>query len=346
MRETISDETSLAGSGPRSAGQLPVGQLPAGQLPAGHQGNSVVGSDVQNRVPDGDDRTGQRHPAEPASARTASGEREPLAARFHLAIFDDHLRSVELVEGTIVVGRSHTNHLKLNDTLLSRKHCSLTARAGGITLVDLNSSNGTFVNGEKVGTRELRKDDIIELGKTVMVVFDGNSWGRGEGLMNLRNPVKAQELIQRLREGEVERVGGKSRSSVPGIRGQKGLTDPERAFLRWLEQGENRLLPGLVADYLTHKLVSLLVRNSKTVRAAFTAVLEGMMRPEFFARFQETQDLRRAIVDLVESELQDLRRDEIDPAEDDRGLLEDPDGIGDPGGLSVVGEDTPAGSGD
>ena len=59
--------------------------------------------------------------------------------------------------------------------------------------------------------------------------------------------------------------GDAARAERAVVRARKGLTESERSYLRWLERGETRLLPGLVTDYLTHKLVSLLVRNSKPV---------------------------------------------------------------------------------
>lgn len=254
-------------------------------------------------------------PSQPAADSGAS-------SRFFLGIFDDHLRGQPVTDGTLLIGRSKGNHLQLHDHLLSRKHCSLSLSGERLTLVDLNSSNGTYVNGERIGTRELAMDDIIELGKTVMVVYDGSSWGRGEGLMDLRNPLKAQELIHSLHDERILPAGpGDERQRTRnGVRARKGLTESERAFLRWLERGETRLLPGLVTDYLTHKLVSLLVRNSKPVRSAFTTVLEEMMRPQFFQRFGSIEELRQGIEEIVEQELNDLREE---PEESpDRGLLE------------------------
>jgi len=242
--------------------------------------------------------------------------------RYHLAIFDEGLRSIEIGDGTLLIGRSKRNQLTLDDTLLSRKHCSLTCRDGSLSLTDLNSSNGTFVNGERIGSRDLQLDDVVELGKTVLVVFDGTSWRRGEGLVNLRNPVKAQELVQRLREGGIPKSSGPTASAaLDGIRDHKGLSDSERACLKWLERGEDRLLPDLVADYLTHKLVALLVRNSSNVRAAFTVVLEEIMRPEFFQRFGEHGEFREAIRELVAQELDELRAEDCPADPEDRGWL-------------------------
>ena len=172
-------------------------------------------------------------------------EAPATSRKLYLAIFDDTLRRVPIGEGTLILGRSRDVHLRIHDHLLSRKHCAITRSGETAILSDLNSSNGTYVNGEKIGTRTLQVDDIIEFGKTVLVMFDGEGWNRGDGLMNLRNPVKAQELVQRLREGGVglDVLGEPAAPRDSGVRPQKGLTGDERAFLSWLEQGERQLLP-------------------------------------------------------------------------------------------------------
>lgn len=255
-----------------------------------------------------------------SAAASGPGSR---SARYHLAVFDDHLRSLPLAEGTILVGRSKHNQLPLRDDLLSRKHCSITLSGDELTLVDLNSSNGTYVNGEQVDTRILQRDDIIELGKTVLVVFDGRCWERGEGLLNLRNPVKAQKLVQRLREGSVARGqiesgpgSSSAKSKDGGVRGHKGLSESERGFLRWLERSEGDVLPQLVSDYLAHKLVSLLVRNSRTVRAAFTGVLEELMDPAMWSDVSDPTEFRATVLRLVREELAAIRAQPAAPSAD------------------------------
>ena len=278
---------------------------------------------------------------ENASSAAATKASRPRASEFHLAIFDDCLRSVPLVDGTLLVGRGKSNHLQLHDGLLSRKHCSLTTSKGNLTLVDLNSSNGTYVNGERIGTRELRIDDIVELGKTVLVVFDGTAWRRGDGLMNLRNPVKAQELVQRLSEAgrgvpRADQVATGPKKN--GVRSRKGLDDLEKACLRWLERGETRVLPDMIANYLSHKLVSLLCRNSAPIRSAVTAVMEEMLRPELYQQVGTWDELQETIRERVATELRDLREEDLAEGLDlaseldrSRDLLElDEDEPGDP----------------
>ncbi len=115
-----------------------------------------------------------------------------------LMIFDDRVRGLDLPGHAIIVGRSKRVDVPISDRILSRKHCSIIPMESGCTIVDLKSQNGTFVNGSRIDKAELEYDDVIEIGETVIVILDTDSWERGEGLTRLRNPVKAQDLIQRI----------------------------------------------------------------------------------------------------------------------------------------------------
>tara|TARA_B000000460_G_scaffold236831_2_gene199146 strand:+ start:187 stop:852 length:666 start_codon:yes stop_codon:yes gene_type:complete len=115
-----------------------------------------------------------------------------------LMIFDDRVRGLDLPEHAIIVGRSKRVDVPISDRILSRKHCSIIPMESGCSIVDLKSQNGTFVNGSRIDKAELEYDDVIEIGETVIVILDTDSWERGEGLTRLRNPVKAQDLIQRI----------------------------------------------------------------------------------------------------------------------------------------------------
>ncbi|GIW72503.1 MAG: hypothetical protein KatS3mg102_2045 [Planctomycetota bacterium] len=64
----------------------------------------------------------------------------------------------------LVVGRSHRADVAIDDPLLSRQHCRLEARAGGIFVVDLGSANGTYVNGVRCAEARLGPGDELRLG--------------------------------------------------------------------------------------------------------------------------------------------------------------------------------------
>lgn len=84
----------------------------------------------------------------------------------------DQGRRFDLQGDVLGVGRDNSNKIQLHDTEISRRHSELRFHDGGYVLADLNSSNGTFVNYEKVQDRRLRTGDRIQLGRTEMVYTD------------------------------------------------------------------------------------------------------------------------------------------------------------------------------
>lgn len=75
------------------------------------------------------------------------------------------------VQGNIVIGRDASAGLSLPDPGVSSHHAMVEDRGGSWTLVDLKSTNGVTVNGEKVTEVELRSGDKLRFGST-MVRFE------------------------------------------------------------------------------------------------------------------------------------------------------------------------------
>lgn len=77
-------------------------------------------------------------------------------------------KNMSLPEGkAIVLGRNRDVDLPLNDAKLSRRHCQITATKDGVIISDLSSTNGTFVNGNRIEAglqMELIEFDRIALG--------------------------------------------------------------------------------------------------------------------------------------------------------------------------------------
>lgn len=82
----------------------------------------------------------------------------------------------ELNKDIVTLGRDITNDITINDPEVSRHHMRLTRGAGGYTLEDLGSTNGTFVNGQRLtGARPLRDGDMIGLGETVTLGYESGA---------------------------------------------------------------------------------------------------------------------------------------------------------------------------
>ncbi len=79
----------------------------------------------------------------------------------------------DLNKDIITIGRDITNDITINDPEVSRHHLRLTRGAGGFTLEDLGSTNGTFINGARMtGAKPLNNGDMIGLGETVTLGYE------------------------------------------------------------------------------------------------------------------------------------------------------------------------------
>lgn len=76
-----------------------------------------------------------------------------------------------LHDGVNTLGREATNRIMLLDPKISRKHCTIRKVGQSLFLSDLGTRNGTSVNGESVGERELQIGDRIKLGNTVLKIL-------------------------------------------------------------------------------------------------------------------------------------------------------------------------------
>ncbi len=75
-------------------------------------------------------------------------------------------KSVPLDRERTLIGRNPDNDVVLKEPFVSRKHCAINRNGDDFILEDLGSSNGTFVNGERIGASiRLRNNDAITFGK-------------------------------------------------------------------------------------------------------------------------------------------------------------------------------------
>ena len=74
-----------------------------------------------------------------------------------------------LEEPEVQFGRDSSNHILLTDPSVSRAHCVMEATPAGYRLRDLDSRNGTFVNGIPVRTHELQNGDRVEIGRSAFI---------------------------------------------------------------------------------------------------------------------------------------------------------------------------------
>ncbi|MQC26372.1 MAG: FHA domain-containing protein [Chloroflexi bacterium] len=81
--------------------------------------------------------------------------------------------SVPIDGAEFVLGREPTNNWVIEDVEVSRRHARLIAQSGGYAIEDLGSTNGTFVNGQRIrSVLPLLPGATIRLGENVLLFFD------------------------------------------------------------------------------------------------------------------------------------------------------------------------------
>ena len=80
----------------------------------------------------------------------------------------------------LFIGRDAAHAVSINDAEVSRKHARLTFQGGKYVIEDLGSTNGTFVNGQRlVSPAVLKPGDVVSLGEQIVLMYEGLSADAG-----------------------------------------------------------------------------------------------------------------------------------------------------------------------
>jgi len=89
---------------------------------------------------------------------------------------------IDIKEGDFTVGRAQGNDLQLEDSVVSSQHARFNIQRSpymdaifDITLEDLGSTNGTYVNGKKITHKRLNHSDQIRIGTHEFKIFDAKA---------------------------------------------------------------------------------------------------------------------------------------------------------------------------
>jgi len=108
----------------------------------------------------------------PATRHTGEIMATPIA--FKITQGDTALGTREFDQDIIKIGRLATAHLKLDDQKVSRIHAVVEVAASkDVSIIDMGSAEGTYVNGEKVNKVRLKDGDLILVGETKLEIVIG-----------------------------------------------------------------------------------------------------------------------------------------------------------------------------
>ncbi|MGQ0613801.1 MAG: sigma 54-interacting transcriptional regulator [Planctomycetaceae bacterium] len=181
----------------------------------------------------------------------------------------------------VVLGRSDRADLPLDDRKASAIHCRLERSGEGFRLCDLESQNGTWINGRRVRSRMLRSGDLILVGTTELrYVEDGE--GGGEGRLDPEASkaflAAEQELAKFLRAaGPDDMAWAKARLRERASELASALEDPETERLRRLVSWIRRLTSEREPDAILRLMLDSVIELTGAERG-FLLLAEGEPR--------------------------------------------------------------------
>jgi pSer/pThr/pTyr-binding forkhead associated (FHA) protein len=121
----------------------------------------------------------------------------------------DQGKRFELDAPIVGIGRDISNPIRVNDTEVSRHHAEL--RQDGVdnhhVLIDLDSSNGTYVNSESIDSRALSSGDRVQIGRTLMIYTSAeetetNDFAKNVDIISQTAPEEESRIITALANDE------------------------------------------------------------------------------------------------------------------------------------------------
>ncbi len=142
----------------------------------------------------------------------------------------DQGKRFELDSPVAGLGRDPGNTIQVRDSEVSRRHAEVVQTDDTFQLVDLGSSNGTFVNEQRVDKHTLNSGDRVQLGGTLML-FTGDED---------RSSVDLAEEIDIIAYGDAP-VGSRIVSSISHEQGSQIFSDTDPSASPWLARARSNL---------------------------------------------------------------------------------------------------------
>jgi hypothetical protein len=106
----------------------------------------------------------------------------------------------------IVVGRSSELDMVLVEDMVSRRHAKIIVSDEQIVIQDLGSTNGTFVNGEKIKRAKLNEGDRILIGTSIIKLVAADPASAGASLQKMEQQARSRSTQPRTMSGSIDEV--------------------------------------------------------------------------------------------------------------------------------------------
>jgi pSer/pThr/pTyr-binding forkhead associated (FHA) protein len=172
-------------------------------------------------------------------------------------------QNIELRRGTLLVGRSSGCHLVLEDSMVSRRHAELIVTDELVTVRDLGSVNGLYVNARRLeGSQKLKEGDTLQIGQREFVL---------RSLVRESLPISSDRQMAETLHGESSHEDSEDQTHVGDVFAVLGSVADKVLALDRGDEAE-RILSGVLQSILREAKEGREISSTMAERAAMYAV--------------------------------------------------------------------------
>jgi hypothetical protein len=163
--------------------------------------------------------------------------------------------------GEVCIGRSSDIDVVLIEDMVSRKHAQITINGNELKIEDLGSTNGTFVNGERITEMKLQQGDRILIGTSIMKLVEADK--------DIRQTSVGAPSPAKIEDTSVKRVTGYGNRSMTGTISEVPLPDLIQLFSTSKKTGTLIIRVGSVEGKLhldAGRIIYATVSNAKGLK--------------------------------------------------------------------------------
>jgi len=153
-----------------------------------------------------------------------------------LSFNGERQKEIDLNQEEMTIGRKPDNDITIDNLAVSGRHAKILTIFNDSFIEDLDSTNGTFINGEKITKHALKHGDVITLGKHTLTYETDDEEGEFEKTMIIRPDAKGMPQTEEA-DKDIEKSIGKIAADIASS-GSKETTGPGPAKLK-LMSGSN-----------------------------------------------------------------------------------------------------------
>ena len=156
-------------------------------------------------------------------------------------------RVFEINTDRTTVGRVDSNAFQIEDASVSSRHAEILLKGADLLIRDLNSTNGTFINGQKISESVLKPGQTLRFGEVELKIDNGQPVNAPAGAASASASAASSTALKKTTDGTIVIPRGVSLNDLEQSGARPGALNPSSAFSKKSNHINKYFLIGAIA---------------------------------------------------------------------------------------------------